>query len=134
MRVPEAQETVQQTCRNMRPDPLEPWEEMQIAILKIDTPSLSGYKYLLPVEDQASKFPIGFPLEAKQAQGLALVVTELCLTIGVPRVIRCDGGEECGAEVMTHLCRLLRAELVVGPADHPRGQGAVEKWGWLQEL
>ena len=31
--------------------PLEPWDELQIDILKIHTPSLSGNKYVLPVVD-----------------------------------------------------------------------------------
>ena len=64
------------------------------------------------------------------------MLTELCLTFGVPRVIRCDGGKTFGAEVVTNLCRWLHAEIIVfGPADHPRGQGAVERLrGYLQEL
>ena len=115
--------------------PLKPWDELQMDILKIDTPSLSGNKYVLLVVDRASKFPFGFPLETKQAVGVARVLTELCLTFGVPRVIRCDAGEEFGAEVVTHLCRWLHADIVFGPSDHPRGQGAVERLGgWLQEL
>ena len=36
---------------------------------------------------------------------------------------------------MTHLYRWLHADIVFGPAYHPRGQGAVKMWGgWLQEL
>ena len=36
---------------------------------------------------------------------------------------------------MTLLCRWLNAVIALGPADHPRGQGAVERLGgWLQEL
>ena len=115
--------------------PLEPWDELQIDILIIDTPSLSGNKYVLLVVDRASKFPFGFPLETKQAVGVARVLAELCLTFGVPRVIRCDGGIEFGAEVVAHLCRWLHADIVFGPADHPRGQRAVERLrGWLQEF
>ena len=115
--------------------PLEPWDELQIDILKIDTPSLTGNNYILLVVDRASKFPFGFPLETKQAVGVARVLVELCLTFGVPRTIRCDGGSEFGAEVVKHLCRWLRADIVFGAADHPRGQGSVERLGgWLQEL
>ena len=115
--------------------PLEPWDELQMDILMVDTPSLSCNNYVLLVVDRASKFPLGFPLETKQAVGVARVLTELCLTFGVARVIRCDGDKEFGAEVVTHLCRWLHADTVFGPADHPRSQGAVERLGgWLQEL
>ncbi|CAB1118123.1 unnamed protein product [Ectocarpus sp. CCAP 1310/34] len=115
--------------------PLEPWDELQMDILKIDTPSQTGNNYILLVVDRASKFPIGFPLETKQAVGVARVVVELCLTYGVPKTVRCDGGPEFGAEVVKHLCRWLRANIVFGAADHPRGQGSVERLGgWLQEM
>ncbi|CAB1100578.1 unnamed protein product [Ectocarpus sp. CCAP 1310/34] len=60
--------------------PLEPWDELQMDILKIDTPSQTGNNYILLVVDRASKFPFGFPLEIKQAVGVARVVVELCLT------------------------------------------------------
>ena len=46
--------------------PLEPWDELQIDILKLDTPSLSGNKYVLLVVDRASRFPFGFPLATTQ--------------------------------------------------------------------
>ena len=46
--------------------PLEPWDELQIYILKVDTPSLSGVKYVLLEADRASKFPFGFPLEIRR--------------------------------------------------------------------
>ena len=115
--------------------PLEPWDELQIDILKSDTRSLSGNKYVLLVVNRASRIPFGFPLATKQAVGVARILTELCLTFGVPRVIRCDGGKEFGAEVVTRLCRWLHAEIVFGPADHPQGQAGVERLeSWLQEL
>lgn len=115
--------------------PLEPWDELQMDILKIDTPSDSGNVYILLVVDRASKFPFGFPLPSKEATGVASKLIELCLTLGVPKVISCDGAKEFGAEVVTHLCRWLRADIRVGPADHPRSQGAVERLGgWLQEM
>ena len=63
---------------------LEPWDELQMDILKIDTPSLTGHNYILLVVDRASKFPFGFPLETRQAVGVARVLVELCLTSGVP--------------------------------------------------
>ena len=59
----------------------------------------------------------------------------MCLTFGVPKAISCDGGAEFGAQVVRHLCRWLKADIRSGSADHPRGQGAVERLGgWLQEL
>ena len=63
---------------------LELWDELQIGILKIQTPSLCSNKYVLLIIDRASKFPFGFFLETKIAIGVARVLTDLCLTFGVP--------------------------------------------------
>ena len=115
--------------------PLEPWAELQMDILRIDTASKSGNNYVLLVVDRATKFPFAFPLPSKQAEGVARVMTELCLMFGVPDVVSCDGGGEFGALVVKHLCRWLKAKIRYGPAEHPRSQGAAERLGgWLQEL
>ena len=115
--------------------PLDPWEELQMDILQIDVPSRVGNRYVLLVVDRASKFPFGFALPSKQAEGVARVLLELCLTFGVPKTISCDGGGEFGSRVVKHLCRWLKADIRFGPADHPRGQGAVERLGgWLLGL
>ncbi|CAB1100402.1 unnamed protein product [Ectocarpus sp. CCAP 1310/34] len=122
-------------AQRQRDDTLLGQDELQMDIVKIDLPSLTGNNYILLVVDRASKLPFGFPLETKQAVGVARVLVEQCLTFGVPNTIRCDGGSEFGAEVVTHLCRWLRTDIVFGAADHPRGQGSVERLGgWLQEL
>lgn len=113
----------------------EPWDELEIDLLTLDVKSDSDNKYVLLVVDKASGFPFGFPLPSKQAVGVARILVELCLTFGVPRMIRCDGGSEFRADVVTHLCKWLKADIAFGPTDHPRGQGSVERLGgWLQEL
>ena len=66
---------------------------------------------------------------------MAHKLKELCLTWGVPKCMSCDGGREFTAEVVAHAFRWLQADIRYGPADHPRGQGAVERLGgWLQEM
>ena len=91
--------------------PLEPWDELEIDVLKIDTTLISGNKYILLVVDRASKFLFGFPLATKEEIGVARALSELCLTFGVPRVVLCDGGKEFGGEVVTHLCRWLQTDI-----------------------
>lgn len=44
-------------------------------------------------------------LRVQQAEGVARVLIELCLTFGVPKVISCDGGGEFGSQAVKHLCR-----------------------------
>ena len=60
---------------------------------------------------------------------------DLCLTFGVPSFIMADGRGEFTAAVIEHLCRWLKVPIEFGPADHPRGQGSVERAGtWMQDV
>ena len=108
---------------------IQPWEVIEIDLMSVGVESLSHNKYLLLVVDKASRFPFAYPLPSKQADGVARQLLELCLTLGVPKVIRSDGGGEFEARCIQHLCRWLRADIQYGPADHPRGQGSVERLG-----
>ena len=83
---------------------IEPWEVMEMDLMNMGTESLSRNKYLLLVVDEASKFPFAFPLPSKQAEEVARHLLQLCLTFGVLRVIRSDGGGEFEAGCIQHLC------------------------------
>ena len=114
---------------------VEHWEVIEIDLLRIGGTSLSGNDYMLLAVDKASKFPFAFPLSSKKAEGVARHLLQLCLTFGVPRVIRSDGGREFEYDVVKHLCRWLKADIQFGPAEHPRGQGAIERLGgWIQDI
>jgi len=63
--------------------------------------------YVLLVVDRASKFPFGFPLETKQAIGMAQKLLDIFTTFGVPKWISCDGAREFTAEVVKHVCRWM---------------------------
>lgn len=89
---------------------VQPWEELEMDLLSIDTTSQANNEYVLLIVDRASNLPFGFPLPAKQGESVARIPAELCLTFGVPRKIRRDGGREFMAEVVTHLCRFLKAD------------------------
>ena len=98
-------------------------------------PSETGNHILLLVVDRATRFPFAFPLPSKEAINVARNLLQLCLIFGVPVLIRSGGGSEFTAFVLQHLCRWLRATIDYGPADHPRGQGAVERLGaWFHDV
>ena len=114
---------------------VQPWETLQVDILSMGTTSRTGNKHILLVVDCASRFPFAFPLPSKGTKEVARILANLCLTFGVPRNFRSDGGGEFRSEILKPLCHWLKARLDVGPADHSRGQDAVERFGgWLQEM
>ena len=114
---------------------IQPWDVLEMDLMSLGVKSLSNNEYLLLVVDKASRFPFGFPLSSKQADGVARQLLQLCLTFGVPKAIRCDGGKEFDAVVIQHLYRWLKADIQYGSADHPRAQGSVKRLGsWIQDV
>ena len=50
---------------------VEPWEVLEMGLLKMGASSLAGNEYLLLVVDRASKFPFAFPLPTKKSEDIA---------------------------------------------------------------
>ena len=108
---------------------LRAWEVLEMDILDMKVVSSKGNRYLLVVVDRASKFLFAFALPTKETVGVSRKLLELILIFGLPLSIRCDPGRENTSEIMEHLCRWLKVSLDFGPANHPRGQGTVERMG-----
>ena len=95
----------------------------------METTFRTGNQHILLVVDRASRFPFAFPLPSKGLKEVARILANLCLTFGVPRNFRSDGGGEFRSEVLKSLYHWLKARLDFGPVDDSRGQGAVERFG-----
>ena len=98
-------------------------------ILDMTTVSHKGNRYLLVVVDRATKFLVAFAPPTKETLGVSRKLLELILIFGLPLSIRCDPGRENTSEIKEHLCRWLKVPLDFVPANHPRGQGTVERMG-----
>ena len=90
---------------------VEPWETLEVDILSMGTTSWTGNKHILLVVDRASRFPFAFPLRSKGTKEVARTLANLCLTFGVPRNFRSDGGGEFRSEILRSLCHWLKARL-----------------------
>ncbi|CAB1106551.1 unnamed protein product [Ectocarpus sp. CCAP 1310/34] len=108
---------------------LRPWDVLELDILDMKTVANSGSRYLLVGVDRATKFLFGFPLKTKERVGVSRKLLGLLLIFGLPTSIRCDPGRDNTSEIMEHPCRWLKVSLDFGPANHPRGQGTVERMG-----
>ena len=82
---------------------VQPWETLQVDILSMGTTSRTGNKHILLVVDCASRFPFAFPLPSKGTKEVARILANLCLTFGVPRNFRSDGGGEFRSEILKPL-------------------------------
>ena len=112
----------------------EPWEVLEIDFQDMGTTSSSGNRYRLLIVDKASRFLLAYPTKPKECDAVANYIMDLCLIFGIPACVRSDRGGEFTAEIVNHVCRWLKVEINYGPADHPRGQGAVERAGaWIHD-
>ena len=68
-------------------------------------PSKEGYKYVLTIIDQFTRFLRFLPLKNKTPEGVARTILEewVCL-FGTPAIIHTDGGGEFEAHVVWKLC------------------------------
>ena len=83
-----------QNCSDVAHQIPEPWEVLEVDLQKIPNTSEAENEYLLLVVDGASRSPIRLPT-LKEAHGVARLLLDTCLTLGVPPFIAADpvGGD-----------------------------------------
>ena len=108
---------------------LQPWEVLEMDIHDMGARSEAGNKHLFVMGDRAGKFLFTYPLPINTAENVAKKLLELLLTFGISLYLRSDPGTEFTAEVVQHLCKWLNVTIGYGSTDHPRAQGAVERFG-----
>ena len=105
-----------------------PWERIAMDILSIPTESERGNTCILVVADYFSKWTEAFALPDHQALTVAdVLVTEMFMRFGVPRVIHSDQGREFQSELMKGLSSLLGARKTQTAPYHPQSDGLVER-------
>lgn len=87
----------------------------------------SGYKYILTIQCELTKFVEAYPIKNKEAETVAdKFVKEFILRFGVPRVIATDCGTEFTAQLFTETCKLLEIEKLLSTPYHHESIGALE--------
>ena len=90
--------------------------------------SNNGYKYILTIVCDLTKYLILIPLIDKSANSVAKALFENCiLTFGPMKEIRTDMGTEYKNEVITELCKLLNIKHKTSTAYRPQTVGSVER-------
>lgn len=89
--------------------------------------SLEGYKYILTIQDELTKFIEAIPIVNKEANTVAKgLVYQFILRYGVPKVIASDQGTEFINEVFKNVCKLLKIKQLTSTAYHHESIGALE--------
>jgi transposase InsO family protein len=84
------------------------FEKCSIYIVGPFCPINSGYRYILTVQDELSKFLIAVLLEDQTAEQVARAfIDHVVLIYGIPQIILSDCGRQFWGETFKSVCKLL---------------------------
>ena len=106
----------------------EPNEIVNIDLVGPFQTSTRGYRYILTMQDDFSKFVQAIPLKTKTGEGVAhAFVTGWVGSYGKPKILRSDNGTEVDAGIMKNLCYNLGIRKYATPIYSPHCN-PVERW------
>lgn len=88
----------------------------------------NGYRYILTVQCDLTKFVEAFPIETKEANTVAKAIVEkFILKYGCFKKLKTDKGTEFTNELLKNICTLLKIEKIVSTPFHHETMGSIER-------
>ncbi len=114
----------------LQQDPVgAPMEWICVDILTFSDVTENGNCCVLVISDSFSKWTEAFALPDHQALTVAdVLVTEVFLRFGVPRIIHSDQGPEFQSNLLNSVCQLLEVKKTRTTPYHPQSDGQVERF------
>ena len=107
----------------------EPWTVVGIDIYGPLPTTEDGYKWILTIVDQFSRWPIAVPIRSKSSSDIAnAVFTHLVTHHGAPKVVLSDMGKELISQGMKQLCALWGIRKVTTGGYNPQGNAFCERF------
>jgi hypothetical protein len=89
----------------------------------------AGYKYILTLQCELTKYVEAYPLENKDAQTVARAFVEnFVLRYGIPKTLATDCGTEFINSTLREVCELLKVEKINSTPYHHESIGSLENW------
>ena len=108
--------------------PVQPFERIQIDILRPLPLTPRENKYILTIQDNFSKFADAIPLSQIDAATVATALAEQFISrYGCPRIIHTDQGTNFTSALMKTFCKILKIERVTSTAFHLQSLGSLER-------
>ena len=105
------------------------WDRIAMDILDVCDPTPEGFRYILVITDNFSKWTEAFPMKNKCADTVAdILVENIILRFGMPLVIHSDQGREFENGLMKSLCALLGCTKTRTAPYHPESDGMIERF------
>jgi deoxyuridine 5'-triphosphate nucleotidohydrolase len=106
-----------------------PLQSVAIDLVGPFEPGNHGYKYILTVEDQWSRYINCYPLRSKETKEVAKTFMErFVANFGCPVSVHSDNGTEFTSEIFKSLMDELKIQKTYTPSYNPRSNGKLERW------
>lgn len=105
-----------------------PFERIGMDIVGPVERSKSGHRYMLVVNDYATKYPEVFPLKNIKAKTVAFCLVQFFSRVGYPREILTDQGTNFMSTLLKQVYQLLGIRSLRTTAYHPQTDGLTERF------
>ena len=103
------------------------FEKIAIDILGPFPTSYRGYKYILGVICQATRYLILIPLKNIDTTAVAEALMKEFLVYGFPRELLSDNGPQFRSHLLRVLCEMIGCQKKFSAAYYPRSNGRIER-------
>ena len=102
------------------------WETVGIDLVGPLPVTNDGYRWLLTIVDQFSRWPMAIPLRGRTTSEIAIALHDNLITQhGPPVTILSDRGRELISKAMQHLCQFWGVRKVATGGYNPTGNASV---------
>uniref|UniRef100_A0A0A9W4W3 RNA-directed DNA polymerase n=1 Tax=Lygus hesperus TaxID=30085 RepID=A0A0A9W4W3_LYGHE len=108
-------------------EPTTTFEAISVDIMGPLKQTPDGYKYILTILDQFSRFVQFYPLKTQTAEEVATKLTCHIGKFGACRRLLSDRGANFTSELIQHLCQFFQVDKIQTTAYHPAGNGRCER-------
>lgn len=105
-----------------------PFQTISIDITEMPRVSREGYRYILGVIDNFSRYPMLIPLKETSSTTIAKALIGKWFSIfGIPGCIHSDNGTNFRSKIILALCSILHIRKSFATPYYPQGDGIVER-------
>ncbi|KAG1956974.1 gag-pol fusion protein [Pimephales promelas] len=105
-----------------------PFEQLGMDVVGPLERSKTGNRYMLVINDYATRYPEVFPLKKVTAKNVALCLVQLFARVGFPRAIVTDQGSNFMSKLLKQVYQLLGIKGIRTTPYHPQTDGLVERF------
>lgn len=109
--------------------PARIWERIAMDIVGPISECEQGYKYILVVSDNATRYVITIPMADQTAETVAKhLVNEIFTRFGAPKIILSDQGTNFQSRLIKSICELFKIKQTRTTPYHPQTDSLVERF------